>query len=174
MIKHISDFWSSPDGIYDFNKMKIHKAARVNKTDLKSRVVIFSNPHIWEEQKGLLDNGDFQGIVIISGDLIGLSKIIKQIAFSKIQRIIAYRTTNTSNNIHSMHKLSLVLNYSSNKRPYREIREKYTYCPLCGKSSKDYGGKKHHYPSDGTWIRDVWNKLKLSEPVVNRFQSNYR
>jgi site-specific DNA-methyltransferase (adenine-specific) len=35
-------------------------------------------------------------------------------------------------------------------------RIKYTYCPLCKKTTKDYGGKKHTYHHYGTLISDVW------------------
>ena len=94
---------------------------------------------------------------------IRLSEIISSLELLKIETIIACNVKNTN---HQFHKLLLVINFSEKRRPYREIREKYTYCPLCGKSTKDYGGKKHHYPSDGTWIRDVWNKFTFKEPLV--------
>jgi site-specific DNA-methyltransferase (adenine-specific) len=36
----------------------------------------------------------------------------------------------------------------------------YTYCPACGKTTKDYGGKKHIYNSYGTLISDVWRDIE--------------
>ncbi len=38
-------------------------------------------------------------------------------------------------------------------------RLKYTYCPACDKTTKDYGGKKHTYNSYGTLISDVWRDI---------------
>jgi site-specific DNA-methyltransferase (adenine-specific) len=40
-----------------------------------------------------------------------------------------------------------------------KTRIKYTYCPTCDKTTKDYGGKKHTYHSDGTLISDVWRDI---------------
>lgn len=36
----------------------------------------------------------------------------------------------------------------------------YTYCPACGKTTKDYGGKKHTYNSYGTLMSDVWRDIE--------------
>ena len=53
-------------------------------------------------------------------------------------------------------------------------RIKYTYCPSCNKTTKDYGGKKHTYNSYGTLISDIWRDIAcdleddLSE-VIQRF-----
>ena len=53
-------------------------------------------------------------------------------------------------------------------------RIKYSYCPFCNKTTKDYGGKKHTYNSYGTMVSDIWRDIAcdlegdLSE-VINRF-----
>lgn len=167
MIKHIGDFWSCPEGIYDYHKIKSHKSYSINDAELNSRVVIFSDWQTWEKHGKVLKDRGFKGVIIIPGDLLSISRIVNQFDMSEIQRIIACRVINNRVNNHTQHRLLLVINFTSDKRPYREIREKYTYCPLCKKGSKDYGGKKHHYPSDGTWIRDVWNKFKFSEPLIS-------
>jgi DNA modification methylase len=50
----------------------------------------------------------------------------------------------------------------------------YTYCPVCDKSTKDYGGKKNSYHYYGTLISDVWRDLQADlsgdiSQVVERF-----
>ena len=42
---------------------------------------------------------------------------------------------------------------------HTKTRIKYTYCPACNKTTKDYGGKKHTYNSYGTLISDVWRDI---------------
>lgn len=36
----------------------------------------------------------------------------------------------------------------------------YTYCPVCKKTTKDYGGKKHTYNPYGTLMSDVWRDIE--------------
>lgn len=42
---------------------------------------------------------------------------------------------------------------------HTKTRIKYTYCPACDKTTKDYGGKKHTYNSYGTLMSDVWRDI---------------
>ena len=42
---------------------------------------------------------------------------------------------------------------------HSKTRIKYTYCPACEKTTKDYGGKKHTYNSYGTLMSDVWRDI---------------
>ncbi len=68
--------------------------------------------------------------------------------------------------IHTKYKQSL---------RHAKTRLKYTYCPACHKTTKDYGGKKHTYHHYGTLISDVWrdNPCDLDKdlsPIINRFQ----
>lgn len=48
--------------------------------------------------------------------------------------------------------------YTRYKGPLQhcKTRFKYTYCPACKKTTKDYGGKKHTFHEFGTLISDVW------------------
>jgi len=48
--------------------------------------------------------------------------------------------------------------YNSSLR-HLKTRIPYTYCPLCDKTTKDYGGKKHTYHEYGTLISDVWRDI---------------
>lgn len=42
---------------------------------------------------------------------------------------------------------------------HAKTRIGYTYCPACGKTTKDYGGKKHTYHEYGTLMSDVWRDI---------------
>ncbi len=46
---------------------------------------------------------------------------------------------------------------------HARIRIKYTICPSCGLTTKDYGGKKHIYHPYGTLMSDVWRDIKYSD-----------
>ena len=57
---------------------------------------------------------------------------------------------------------------------HTKTRIKYTYCPACEKTTKDYGGKKHTYNSYGTLISDVWRDISADlegdlSSIVDRF-----
>lgn len=57
---------------------------------------------------------------------------------------------------------------------HTKTRVKYTYCPVCDKTTKDYGGKKHTYHSEGTLLSDVWRDIACDleddiTPIVERF-----
>jgi len=160
----IDEYWSSPQGIYTLKDSNISQARKVEGNLDTYRVIVFSSPNAWYANQKNIEKSNFKGLIIVIGELIPLSKILREIKISSVERIIACRIDSKT---HLSHRLLLVLNYSEEARPYREIRERYTYCPICGKSSKDYGGKKHHYPSDGTWIRDVWNKFSFKTPIID-------
>ena len=42
---------------------------------------------------------------------------------------------------------------------HTKTRIEYTYCPICDKTTKDYGGKKHTYHEAGTLLSDVWRDI---------------
>lgn len=57
---------------------------------------------------------------------------------------------------------------------HTKTRIRYTYCPVCDKTTKDYGGKKHTYHEVGTLISDVWRDISCDldgdiGPIINRF-----
>jgi len=49
--------------------------------------------------------------------------------------------------------------YHSSLR-HAKTRVAYTYCPVCKKTTKDYGGKKHIYHEYGTLLSDVWRDVE--------------
>ncbi len=158
----LDDFWSFPDGFFTSDS-EACVFSEIDAVDLKDFRVVLLPYYIWGSVKSKLDGDSYNGIVVILGGMRELSTIITHIDRSKVERLIACRTESVD---HEVHRLLLILNYTDEKRPYREARERYTYCPLCGNSSKDYGGKKHHYHSDGTWIRDVWNAFVFKRQVM--------
>lgn len=57
---------------------------------------------------------------------------------------------------------------------HTKTRIAYTYCPVCDKTTKDYGGKKHTYHEAGTLISDVWKDISCDlngdlSSVISRF-----
>jgi site-specific DNA-methyltransferase (adenine-specific) len=42
---------------------------------------------------------------------------------------------------------------------HTKTRVGYSYCPVCDKTTKDYGGKKHLYHEFGTLLSDVWRDI---------------
>ena len=42
---------------------------------------------------------------------------------------------------------------------HTKTRIAYSYCPVCEKTTKDYGGKKHTYDSYGTLVSDIWRDI---------------
>lgn len=60
------------------------------------------------------------------------------------------------------HAALLVLSRYSGSLRHTKTRIRYTYCPACGKTTKDYGGKKHVYHEYGTLISDVWRDIECN------------
>ncbi len=53
--------------------------------------------------------------------------------------------------------------YSKGPGPldHARVRIAYEYCSLCGRTVKDYGGKKHLYDAYGTLMSDVWKDIAV-------------
>lgn len=56
----------------------------------------------------------------------------------------------------------LILSKYKSSLKHTKTRIAYTYCPVCDKTTKDYGGKKHLYHSYGTLMSDVWRDITYS------------
>lgn len=77
--------------------------------------------------------------------------------------------------LQSNHIALLVLSGSGASLRHAKTRIEYTICPSCGKTTKDYGGKKHTYNSYGTLMSDVWRDIVVRagehpSAVVDRLQ----
>lgn len=73
------------------------------------------------------------------------------------------------------HAALLVLSRYDAPLRHAKTRLAYTYCPACGKSTKDYGGKKHTYHEYGTLLSDVWRDVAIDPngditPVTDRLR----
>ena len=58
------------------------------------------------------------------------------------------------------HAALLVLTKYNKSLRHTKTRVQYTYCPVCQKTTKDYGGKKHTYHEYGTLLSDVWRDIE--------------
>ena len=75
--------------------------------------------------------------------------------------------------IPNRHVALLILTKYYGSLRHTKTRVQYTYCPACGKTTKDYGGKKHTYHEYGTLLSDVWRDVECNpsediDAVVNR------
>jgi len=73
------------------------------------------------------------------------------------------------------HAALLVLTRYQSSLRHTKTRVQYTYCAACGKTTKDYGGKKHTYHTEGTLLSDVWRDCVYSpfeniDPIISRLQ----
>lgn len=59
------------------------------------------------------------------------------------------------------HAALLVITRYHGSLRHSKTRIAYTYCPICKRTTKDYGGKKHLYHEYGTLMSDVWRDIDL-------------
>ena len=67
----------------------------------------------------------------------------------------------------------LILSKNDGSLKHTKTRIAYTYCPICNKTTKDYGGKKHLYHNYGTLLSDVWRDItytpeKYPQKILDR------
>lgn len=84
------------------------------------------------------------------------------------------RHSQNQNFIPENHIGALVHTKYTGSLQHTTTRLKYTYCPACQKTTKDYGGKKHTYNSYGTLLSDVWRDIACDlegdlSPLFQRF-----
>lgn len=100
--------------------------------------------------------------------------------FLKFQLWIAVKTppdafSREPGHLPQRHAALLVLTRYRGALRHAKTRIGYTYCPACGKTTKDYGGKKHTYHHYGTLLSDVWRDMECDpggsiEPVTDRLR----
>ena len=84
------------------------------------------------------------------------------------------RVFNDKTALPEYHFGALVHTKYSGSFKHTKTRIKYAYCPVCEKTTKDYGGKKHIYNPYGTLISDVWRDISADpegnlDVVIERF-----
>lgn len=57
------------------------------------------------------------------------------------------------------HALLILTRYRGALR-HVKTRIRYSYCPVCWRTTKDYGGKKHVYHEYGTLMSDIWRDIE--------------
>jgi DNA modification methylase len=118
--------------------------------------------------------------VIVFGEPIDLvhvhslvSKTLRYQLWISIKRASVV-TTPVGLDLSHHHIGALVYTKYNKQLQHTKTRIKYSYCPACGKTTKDYGGKKHTYHAYGTLISDVWRDIVAEpsgdiSPVLERF-----
>lgn len=74
------------------------------------------------------------------------------------------------------HAALIVLTRYKKTLHHTKTRIKYTYCPACNRTTKDYGGKKHTYHEYGTLMSDVWRDIEYNphqgvDTIVDRLRN---
>lgn len=82
-------------------------------------------------------------------------------------KIKADGPTNRSVDLPNRHYALLVFTRYKGSLRHTKTRINYTYCPACGKTTKDYGGKKHTYHHYGTLMSDIWRDISYSPSESN-------
>lgn len=83
---------------------------------------------------------------------------------SHLKLWIAAKLTNPidrKNYLADSHSALLIITRYKESLNHTKTRIGYTYCPCCGKTTKDYGGKKHLYHEFGTLMSDVWRDISV-------------
>jgi len=117
--------------------------------------------------------------MIIVGEIIDLIQC-QSILYDKLifHHLIAIKKEEafTLNNSHlpNHHFGALIYTKNQSSLKHSKTRIAYSYCPVCEKTTKDYGGKKHTYDEFGTLISDVWRDTPFDlsgdlESLINRF-----
>jgi len=115
---------------------------------------------IAETSKNLGENAT----LVVLGEVIDLVQVQSGIPDTFMyQHWIAIKRENIidGNKLKLPHQHFGALVYTRYKASLRhtKTRIEYTYCPVCDKTTKDYGGKKHTYHEAGTLISDVWRDI---------------
>jgi DNA modification methylase len=116
--------------------------------------------------------------LVVLGEVIDLVQVQAKIPDTFMYQLwIAIKRENSvdGNKRELPHQHFGALVYTRYKASLRhtKTRIEYTYCPMCDKTTKDYGGKKHTYHEAGTLISDVWRDITCElngdlSPVIKR------
>jgi len=117
--------------------------------------------------------------LIVVGEVIDLVQVQAQMPASvRYQHWIAIKRTTAQivdkRHLPHQHFGALVYTRYASSLRHTKTRIKYTYCPVCDRTTKDYGGKKHTYHEVGTLISDVWRDISCDldgdiSPIIDRF-----
>lgn len=154
-ISQLNDLDGSQSGVYMFwlpagrtsedagaSKQSFEMVAHVcNQLNKKSTVCILTTPP------------DAASLLLYLGNSLKYQHwiVVKTIQNADIQ----------GGNLPNRHAALLILTRYNKYLQHAKTRIKYSYCPACGKTTKDYGGKKHMCHEYGTLMSDVWRDLEI-------------
>jgi len=120
-----------------------------------------------------------EATLIILGEVIDLVNVqIAMLQSMRYQLWIAIKRTSQRFIDHCSlpsHHFGVLIHTRHNSSLHHiKTRIKYTYCPVCDKTTKDYGGKKHTYHEFGTLMSDVWRDMSGNlegdiAPIITSF-----
>lgn len=103
--------------------------------------------------------------LVLYGDAPTLCLVHPFVNSSLVYNIwIAVRTKvspNITNKLPVEHKSLVIYTKANLVLRHAKTRIAYEFCPVCKRTTKDYGGKKHLYPSYGTLMSDVWKDFAV-------------
>ena len=121
-----------------------------------------------------------EATLITVGEVIDLVQVQAAIPSAvRYQHWIAIKRTSPivvdSRSLPNYHFGALIHTKYEQSLRHTKTRIKYTYCPACNKTTKDYGGKKHTYHHYGTLMSDVWRDIQCDlegdlAPIIDRFR----
>ncbi len=110
-----------------------------------------------------LDDNSTVGILTTPPDAARLLPYLQQVL--KFQLWVAVKLSpdayeTPQGTLPQRHAVLLILSRYRESLRHTKTRVQYTYCPACGRTTKDYGGKKHVYHEYGTLISDIWRDIE--------------
>ncbi len=145
-------------------------------------------PNTSEHANYLVDSGKIvteaaralgpEATLVVLGEIVDLVRVLDAVDSSvRYQHWVAIRRKTPidlgSRFITHGHFGMLILTRYKQSLRHTITRIAYTYCPICNRTTKDYGGKKHTYHEGGTALSDVWRDIQVDldgelEPVYTR------
>jgi DNA modification methylase len=105
--------------------------------------------------------------LIVYGDVVDLVRVHTAVAsMLRYQLWVALKSepdggAHIDTALAHQHVGLLVYTKYNKQLQHTKTRLAYTYCPVCNKTTKDYGGKKHTYHPYGTLISDIWRDISV-------------
>jgi site-specific DNA-methyltransferase (adenine-specific) len=127
---------------------------------------------------GIAEGLGSEATLVVLGEVVDLVQIQDCMPASMQYQlwVTIKRTLAIASNLHHLpygHFGVLVHTRYKQSLRHTKTRIEYTYCPVCDRTTKDYGGKKHTYHESGTLISDVWRDISGDlngdiAPIIDR------
>jgi DNA modification methylase len=93
-------------------------------------------------------------------------KLLSKKGFSFRYHIVIYFDSNIEKNNLIISHVGVLYAFKGKKTYINKVRIPHQYCKFCGRTLKDWGGKKHLMHPEGVMISDVWKHLDLKADEV--------